>query len=164
MRPTDLELEICESMLSDGEPVAAAAMRKLRDAGINIAIADFGSGFQSLGLLQKFQVDRIRIDRAFIAQLSEYPDPAAIVRAVVDLAKAIGIEVSADGVDTAEQRDFLIGTGVMSFQGQFFTPEHQAAMLAKTATSAFLANPETPQPEEINLLQSPFLSADLTLR
>lgn len=124
-----LELEITESMLSESEPAAAAALKKLRHAGINIALGDFGVGFNSLRHLQKIQVDRIKIDRLFIEQLADSPDPEAITHAVVWLARAMGVEVSADGVDNIQQKNFLARMGCTSFQGDLFTSKGMAESL-----------------------------------
>lgn len=121
MKATDLEIEIGESMLAETETVSRKSLRALRQAGICIALGDFGTGFRSLKLLQKFEVDRIKIDRGFIAQLADSPDPEAITHAVVWLARAIGVEVSADGIDSIEQKTFLSRMGVMSFQGALFS-------------------------------------------
>ena len=129
MQPENLELEIGEKMMSDREPIAAATLRKLTGVGINVALGDFGSGFRALALLQKYQVNRINIDRDFFDQLADCPDPEAITHAVVWLARAVGVEVSAEGVDSADQKSFLHRMGVMSFQGQVFTPEMQSEML-----------------------------------
>jgi len=133
MQPSDLELEISEKILSSGEEAANANLRKFRRAGIRIALNDFGTGFTSLRLLQQFQVDRIKIDRSFIAELAQSPDPEAITHAVVWLARAVGVEVSADGVDTQEQKQFLTRMGCMSFQGALFSPEGQADWLRSAA-------------------------------
>lgn len=151
MQPEDLELEISESMLSDSEPVAQRTLRKLSGAGINIALGDFGNGFRALSLLQKFQVDRIKIDRHFIAQLADCPDPEAITHAVVWLARAIGVEVSAEGVDTVDQKNFLNRMGVMSFQGEVFSPENQAELLRGATISAPQNEPRKAPQEDIEL-------------
>jgi len=151
MRPEDLELEIGESMLSETETVSRTTLRKLRQAGITIALGDFGNGFRSLKLLQKFQVDRIKIDSGFIAQLADSPDPEAITHAVVWLARAIGVEVSADGVDTTEQKNFLSRMGVMSFQGALFSPGGQAAWLRDAARIERNAAPRIPPRDDVEL-------------
>ncbi|UJQ94399.1 putative bifunctional diguanylate cyclase/phosphodiesterase [Mariluticola halotolerans] len=135
MKPGDLELEINEKILSSAEEVANANLRKFRRAGVRIALNDFGTGFTSLRLLQQFQVDRIKIDRSFIAELAQSPDPEAITHAVVWLARAVGVEVSADGVDTIEQKSFLSRMGCMSFQGALFSPEGQADWLRTAANT-----------------------------
>lgn len=133
MNPNNLELQIEEKMLSPVEETAHTALRKLRQAGVSIALSNFGTGFTSLRLLQQFQVDRIKIDRSFISELAQSPDPEAITHAVVWLARAIGVEVSADGVDTLEQKKFLARMGCMSFQGNLFSPEGQASWLRVAA-------------------------------
>ncbi len=121
INPNDLELEINENMLDDNEKIAANNLRLLRKAGVRIAISDFGSGFTSLRLAQEFQVDRIKISRSFISEMEQSPDPEAITHAVVWLARTIGVEVSADGIDSVAQKEFLHRMGCMSFQGNLFS-------------------------------------------
>jgi len=152
INPGNVELEIDEIMFSDGEEVATANLRKFRQAGFRIALNDFGKGFTSLGLLQRFNVDRVKIDRSFIAQLADSPDPEAITHAVVWLARAIDVEVSADGVDTLEQKEFLARMGCMSFQGALFDPEGQAAWLRHAANiEKNTAEQNTPAPSDVEL-------------
>ncbi len=129
MRPQDLELEINEKILASSEEITSNALRKLRHAGVGITLDDFGVGFTSLRLLQKFEVDRIKMDSSFIKELEQSPDPEAITHAVIWLARAIGVEVSADGVDTMDKKNFLARMGCMSFQGALFSPEGQAELL-----------------------------------
>lgn len=148
MRPQNLELEVDEKTLSTSEETVVVTLRKLRHAGIRIALADFGTGFTSLRLLQKFQVDRIKMDRSFINELEQSPDPEAITHAVIWLARAIGVEVSAEGVDTASKRDFLARMGCTSFQGALFTPEGQAEALLNAISSADDPNSKTAQPDD----------------
>ena len=136
INPTDLELEIDEKTLSNAEEKATENMRKLRQAGVRIALGDFGTGFTSLRLLQQFQVDRIKISRSFIAELAQSPDPEAITHAVVWLARAIGVEVTADGIDSVEQKNFLARMGCMSFQGKLFSPAGQAEWLRMAADAS----------------------------
>lgn len=135
MQPSDLELEIGEKMLAVGEEIANDTLKKFRQAGVRIALNDFGTGFTSLRLLQQFQVDRIKIDSSFIAELAQSPDPEAITHAVVWLARAIGVEVSADGINSVEQKEFLARMGCMSFQGELYSPEGQAEWLRYTTNS-----------------------------
>lgn len=133
MNPADLEFEVSEKMLSASEEVANATLRKLRQAGVHIALNDFGIGFTSLRLLQQFPVDRIKMDRNFIAELAETPDPEVVTQAVIGLARTVGVEISADGVDTLEQKKFLARMGCTSFQGTLFSPEGQANWLRVAA-------------------------------
>jgi len=125
INPNDLELEINENMLNEEEKTATSNIHKFREAGIKIAISDFGSGFTSLRLAQEFQVDRIKICRSFITEMEQSPDPEAITHAVVWLARAVGVEVSADGIDSITQKEFLYRMGCMSFQGKLFSNSNQ---------------------------------------
>ena len=117
MSPSDLELEITESILLDDEQVAAASLRTFRGAGIRIALDDFGTGYSSLNYLKRYPVDCIKIDRSFVSQLEEGSVSVAIVQAMVTLAHALGIEVTAEGVETEEQKRILIQMGCNTFQG-----------------------------------------------
>ncbi len=133
MAARDLELEIGETVLTAAEPAVSSALRKLRQTGVRIALNDFGTGFTSLRFLQQFNVDRIKIDRNFIDELAQSPDPEAITHAVIWLARATGVEVSADGVDDLAKKEFLARMGCMSFQGELFSPEGQADWLRVAA-------------------------------
>jgi len=121
MRPADLEMEITEGILLDDESTAADTIRSFRRAGIRIALDDFGTGYSSLSYLKRYPVDRIKIDRSFIAQLSTANASDAIVQAMVTLAHALDIEVTAEGVETEEQFRALIGMGCNTFQGYLFS-------------------------------------------
>jgi diguanylate cyclase (GGDEF)-like protein len=121
MRPADLEIEITEGILLDDESIAANTIRSFRAAGIRIALDDFGTGYSSLSYLKRYPVDRIKIDRSFIAQLSTANASDAIVQAMVTLAHALNIEVTAEGVETEEQFRALLGMGCNTFQGYLFS-------------------------------------------
>jgi diguanylate cyclase (GGDEF)-like protein len=140
MRAEDLELEITEGILLEDEHVTTETLRKCRDAGIKIALDDFGTGYSSLNYLKQYAVDRIKIDRSFINQLADGGVSVAIVQAMVTLAHAMGIEVTAEGVETEEQRQILAAMGCNTFQGYLFSPPVDVArietMLAQAATPA----------------------------
>jgi len=121
MRPTDLELEITESILLDDEHVSAQNLRTFRAAGIHIALDDFGTGYSSLSYLKRYPVDRIKIDRSFVSQLSEGHMSVAITQAIVTLAHAMEIEVTAEGVETETQADILGRLGCNTLQGFLFS-------------------------------------------
>ena len=147
MRPVDLEIEITEGILLDDESTAASTIRSFREAGIRIALDDFGTGYSSLNYLKRYPVDRIKIDRSFIAQLSTANASNAIVQAMVTLAHALGIEVTAEGVETDEQFRVLIAMGCNTFQGYLFaTPltvgDIEARFSAPLPQSAILREPE----------------------
>ena len=117
MEPGGLELEITESLLLDSTESSVNALRTLRTAGLRIALDDFGTGYSSLTYLQKYPVDKIKIDRSFIQNLGSDAASDALVQAIVDLARAMNVDVTAEGVETAEQRDFLKAIGCNELQG-----------------------------------------------
>jgi diguanylate cyclase (GGDEF)-like protein len=117
LEPHRLELEITESVLLDSAEIAEPTFNTLRGAGVRIALDDFGTGYSSLTYLQKFPVDKIKIDRSFVHNLDAGAASNAIVQAIVDLARAMGVEVTAEGVETAAQRDALKRIGCDELQG-----------------------------------------------
>ncbi|WDR04109.1 bifunctional diguanylate cyclase/phosphodiesterase [Devosia algicola] len=134
MRATDLELEITESILLDDEHVSAQNLRTLRSSGIHIALDDFGTGYSSLSYLRRYPVDRIKIDRSFVSQLSDGHDSVAIVQAIITLAHAMNIQVTAEGVETEEQADILGRLGNNTLQGYLFSrPVKADEIVAKFA-------------------------------
>jgi EAL domain-containing protein (putative c-di-GMP-specific phosphodiesterase class I) len=122
MRPADLELEITEGILLEEASTASEALRIFRSAGIRIALDDFGTGYSSLNYLKRYPVDRIKIDRSFVSQLAPGSVSRAIVQAMVTLAHALNIEVTAEGVETKEQMDILVQLGCNVFQGFLLSP------------------------------------------
>ncbi len=117
MRPEDLELEITEGILIDDEQSSAAAIRQLREAGIRIALDDFGTGYSSLNYLKRYPVDRIKIDRSFVSPLAYGSKANAIVEAMITLSHALDMAVTAEGVESVEQRDILVALGCNTLQG-----------------------------------------------
>ena len=121
MRPADLELEITESILLDDEHVSAHNLQTFRAAGIHIALDDFGTGYSSLSYLKRYPVDRIKIDRSFVMQLAEGHVSVAITQAIVTLAHAMDLEVTAEGVETEQQATILGELGCNTLQGFLFS-------------------------------------------
>jgi predicted signal transduction protein with EAL and GGDEF domain len=140
MRPADLELEITEGILLEEASDAAEALRIFRSAGIRIALDDFGTGYSSLNYLKRYPVDRIKIDRSFVSQLAPGNVSIAIVQAMVTLAHALHIEVTAEGVETREQMQTLEGLGCNVFQGFLLS-----APITPEALEARLSQPEPAQ-------------------
>jgi diguanylate cyclase (GGDEF)-like protein len=130
--PDHIELEVTESVLLKDDNEMHDTLKRLRGAGVRIALDDFGTGYSSLSYLRRFQVDKIKIDRSFIQQLGHTADSAAIVTAVVTLGHAMGLLVTAEGVETGEQSDFLAAVGCNALQGYLFSravPEEEIASL-----------------------------------
>ena len=117
LSPHRLELEITETVLMDDPQRASSLLRRLKQWGIRIAIDDFGTGYSSLGYLRSFPIDRIKIDRSFVGASFSDPSGAAIVTAIISMARSLGITTIAEGVETEEQRLFLQDLGCDEFQG-----------------------------------------------
>ena len=112
-----LELEITENTVLRHNNQSTKSLRKLKSLGVGIAFDDFGTGFASLSLLQKYPLTRLKIDRSFIAQVDRKAGDAAIVRAVIGMAKSLNLAVIAEGVETAEQEAALVLLGCDEAQG-----------------------------------------------
>jgi diguanylate cyclase (GGDEF)-like protein len=117
MQARDLELEITEGVLIEDDHSIAVALHNLRANGVRIALDDFGTGYSSLNYLKRYPVDCIKVDRSFVSQLSQGSVSVAIVQAMITLAHALNIEVTAEGVETEEQMTILIEMGCNTFQG-----------------------------------------------
>ena len=115
--PERLELELTESTLVGNVEEAGMAMRELKALGVQFALDDFGTGYSSLLYLRTFPFDKLKIDRSFVRNIESAADSAAIVHAVVSLGRGLGMKVTAEGVETAEQHLFLRAAGVHSLQG-----------------------------------------------
>lgn len=118
---SQIEFEITEGVLIEDDGKVQRAIAKLRQAGFRIALDDFGTGYSSLSYLQKFEVDKIKIDRSFVANIGQGGDSSAIVKAVVMLGRSMGLTVNAEGVETTVQRDFLRTAGCDELQGFLFS-------------------------------------------
>jgi diguanylate cyclase (GGDEF)-like protein len=130
LSPDRLEIEITESVLLDGSGTSSRTLRVLRASGIKIALDDFGTGYSSLSYLIKLEVDRIKIDRSFIQHLNA-PRSKSIVQAIVTMAKAVNVAITAEGVETHAQLHFLAQTGCDHLQGYLFSKPVSAERLTE---------------------------------
>ena len=117
--PSRLDLELSETMYIEGEDEVVAKLERLRDLGVTVSIDDFGTKYASLAYITKLPVDRIKIDKAFVDGLPDDIGSAAIVSAVVSMAKSMDLDVIAEGVETREQLDFLLTNGSPCIQGYY---------------------------------------------
>jgi diguanylate cyclase (GGDEF)-like protein len=115
--PHRLEIEITEAALVRDLQSAKAALESLRAAGVRIALDDFGTGYSSLYHLRNFKVDRLKIDRSFVDSMDRESESAAIVRALIGLGRGLGVQVTAEGIENATQREALKGAGCDLGQG-----------------------------------------------
>jgi len=142
LRPDRLEIEITESMLIKEDQSVVRQLNELRAMGCGISLDDFGTGYSSLSYLARYPIDKIKIDRAFIASVADRRRTQAVVRAIVDLATAFGMETIAEGVEDEEQLQILRRLGCVEVQGYLFarpkpiaefgklTPVHSASRAA----------------------------------
>lgn len=122
LKPSQLEVEVTESALMQDLETTREQLRQLRELGVRVAIDDFGTGYSSLAYLRHFELDTLKIDRLFISSMLESPKDAAIVSTIIDLGHHLGLEVIAEGVETLEQRDWLIAHRCTTMQGFLVAP------------------------------------------
>jgi len=134
MDPTALVLEITEGILLSDSEHASTVVADLHALGVRLALDDFGTGYSSLSYLRQFPVDIIKIDQGFTATVGREPVAAAIVTAVTELAHVLGMTVTAEGVETQQQRDELVAIGCEAAQGY-----HYARPMSDTDVTAQLA-------------------------
>jgi diguanylate cyclase (GGDEF)-like protein len=127
--PTDFELEITEGVLLGDDPATLRKLLELREMGFSLVLDDFGTGFSSLSYLRRYPIDKIKIDRSFIAGLGPDTEPGELVIAIVRLARALRLGVIAEGVETLDQWAWLRSIGCPDSQGFFFRPAMAPAEL-----------------------------------
>lgn len=134
LSPECLELELTETLLLEDTDSAIRTLGRFKDMGIGVTIDDFGTGYASLNYLKRFPADALKIDRSFIQGVISVPTDAAITVATIDMAHALGLTVVAEGVETADQRDFLRDHGCDWAQGYFYAAPLEESAFLKWAT------------------------------
>ncbi|WP_028227815.1 sensor domain-containing protein [Paraburkholderia ferrariae] len=119
--PSQLEIEITESVLIGDAERTVSTLQALRASGIEVAVDDFGTGYSSLAYLARLPINRLKIDRAFVMRMTGDPRSAALVQAIVSMAHGLGLAVTAEGVETAEQAEALREMGCDEAQGYWFS-------------------------------------------
>jgi EAL domain-containing protein (putative c-di-GMP-specific phosphodiesterase class I) len=120
LAPSLLELELTEGILMDNAEGTLMTLRRLEGMGIRFAVDDFGTGYSSLSYLKRFPIHTLKIDRSFVRDINIDPDDAAIVTAIIFMARSLHLQVTAEGVETAEQADFLRSLACDHAQGFYF--------------------------------------------
>jgi diguanylate cyclase (GGDEF)-like protein len=129
--PRLLELELTESVLMKRVEATAAILHAVRSSGVKVALDDFGTGYSSLSYLRRFPLDSLKIDRSFVQQLVGGSDEAAIVTAVISMARSLRLRVVAEGVETLQELEFLCAHQCDEVQGYYFSRPVPAAQFAQ---------------------------------
>ena len=125
--PADLEIEITESVLLLDTETVVATLNAINDLGVSLSVDDFGTGYSSLSYLRRFPVQKVKIDQSFIRNLPQKEDDRAIAGAIVSLGHSLGLQVVAEGVESADQLQYLREIGCDQAQGYFFARPLPAA-------------------------------------
>ncbi|GGY74680.1 GGDEF domain-containing protein [Marinobacter zhanjiangensis] len=118
--PAMLKLEVTESLLMDDPDRITRTMKRLRALGVRFSLDDFGTGYSSLSYLRRLPLDQVKIDQSFIREVTTSTASAAIVESMIGLARGLTLDIIAEGVETPEQRDWLVAHGCTYFQGYLF--------------------------------------------
>ena len=153
-----LELEVTESLLVTNVEQAIATLQQLKNRGIALSLDDFGTGYSSLSYLQRFPINTLKIDRSFVTNVSSSTDAAAIARAIIALAHSLQLKITAEGVETQAQLDYLRAYGCHEIQGYYYSKPLSAYKLAHFL-AAFDQNSPSP-PHDSNEQSSPRRSWD----
>lgn len=121
VEPSSLMLEITENLIIKDIGDVIEKMHRLKQRGIRFAIDDFGTGYSSLAYLQRLPIDQLKIDRSFVRHITGNDNDAAIVNAIIAMAGSLKLDIIAEGVETSEQVDYLVGCGCNAFQGYWFS-------------------------------------------
>lgn len=127
--PQRLEIEVTESVFAGRNDAVLKALRRLKNLGVKVALDDFGSGYSSLSYLRRFPFDTLKIDRDFVSDMNGNPEAEAILVSIIQLGKALGMTIVAEGIETLEQIRFLQAHDCHRMQGYFISkPLHEAAL------------------------------------
>lgn len=142
LKPELLVLELTESMLMENAADSIEMLYELKQMGIRLALDDFGTGYSSMTYLSRFPLDQLKIDRSFVSGLPAVREGAAIVGAIVALAKELGLEVVAEGVETSEQLQFLRARQCQEYQGYLCSRPAPADVFAKLVRRSLTGTPK----------------------
>jgi EAL domain-containing protein (putative c-di-GMP-specific phosphodiesterase class I) len=138
-----LELELTESMVMKDPKITTSSLSVLKEMGVSIAVDDFGTGYSSLAYLKKYSLDVLKIDRSFVRDIATDPDDAAIVGAIIAMAKSLDMNVIGDGIETQEQLESLKQNGCDVVQaylmGKPAPADEGEAFLKNYSSIAYLA-------------------------
>jgi EAL domain-containing protein (putative c-di-GMP-specific phosphodiesterase class I) len=119
LEPRFLDLEITESVIMHGDAITGTTVQALRERGVQLTIDDFGTGYSSLSCLRRFPLSKLKIDGSFIEDITRAPHDAAMIPAIIAVARSLKLKVIAEGVETAEQLRYLREQGCDEYQGRY---------------------------------------------
>ena len=132
-----LELEVTEGQVMQNPELSIKKLKRLSDMGISIAIDDFGTGYSSLAYLKKLPLSKIKIDRSFIKDIPDDEDDIAITKAIIAIAKSLHLSIIAEGVETKEQKEFMLTNDCKKIQGYYYSQplnkEHMQKLLEESS-------------------------------
>ncbi|MFO1269773.1 MAG: EAL domain-containing protein [Rubrivivax sp.] len=143
--PQLLELELTESILVNEAEEALARLRALKRLGVHLSIDDFGTGYSSLAYLKQFPIGKLKIDRSFVRGLPGDEADAGIVRAILQMSRALGMRAIAEGVESEQQRQFLVAEGCAEMQGFLYAPALEPAAFEQRLAHAAAATDAVPE-------------------
>ncbi len=153
--PHCLELELTESLIMQDAEAAILVLNRIRALGVQFSIDDFGTGYSSLSYLKRFPIDRIKIDQSFVRNITTDPEDAAVSQAIISLSHSLNMKTVAEGVETAEQQEFLRSRQCDEIQGFHFSrpvPEQEMEQLLKEGARQEDKRPDASQEGRILLL------------
>ena len=131
IKPEWIEFEITEGHIMNDPEKAIVALRQISSLGIKLAVDDFGTGYSSLSYLKRLPIDKLKIDKSFIDNLPNDEEDVAIVKAIIVLSESLNLKVIAEGVETKEQKEFLVKNGCTVIQGYYYSQPIPAKMMEK---------------------------------
>jgi EAL domain-containing protein (putative c-di-GMP-specific phosphodiesterase class I) len=161
LSPQRLELELTESLVLEREDENPLLFRQLKNIGISMALDDFGVGYASLASLVSFPFDKVKIDKSFTDDLLKRPANRAVVASIMTLARGLELEVTAEGVETPEQLEYLRNNGVDQLQGYLLgKPRAPEQFHLKDLMSLSRSSRPASEVEELQLWRSPTMRKD----
>lgn len=117
-----LELEVTESLMMENLEQSISVLQQIQELGVKLALDDFGTGYSSLNYLRRFPINTLKIDRSFVREVGENSHDAAVINAIIALAKSLELNITAEGVETQEQYEYIKAQGCHEIQGYYFSP------------------------------------------
>jgi EAL domain-containing protein (putative c-di-GMP-specific phosphodiesterase class I) len=139
--PSTLVLEITEGAMMNDAEAAIVKLHALKALGVKLAVDDFGTGYSSLSYLQRFPIDILKVDQAFVSEIETKDEQASLVAAIMSLARSLRLHAVAEGVETARQAEVLMALGCEYGQGYYFARPMHASLLTPMLESGVVAAP-----------------------